>query len=141
MVTKLRFIIQHVMFFALTYGGRFGIQFGHSLPCFSCPYVSGCGGSCYLMALQGKWWGLQMSLADMMTVMGLELLSHLVIFILLIILLNKFWCGWICPFGVFQDWLTYLRRWKFSANWVRRWRIPSTSTVPALFLPKAKLFP
>lgn len=110
MVTKLRLITQHVMFFALTYGGRFGIRFGHSLPCFSCPYVSGCGGSCYLMALQGNWWGLQMSTTDMMTAMGLESLAHLGIFILLVILLNKFWCGWICPFGVVQDWLTYLRR-------------------------------
>lgn len=110
MVTNLRLMTQHVMFLVLTYGGRFGIQLGHSLPCFSCPYVSGCGGSCYLMALQGKWWGLQMSLANMMTAIGLDLLSHLGIFILLVIILNKFWCGWICPFGTVQDWLTYLRR-------------------------------
>nr|NJM04411.1 4Fe-4S binding protein [Desulfobacula sp.] len=110
MVTKLRLITQHIMFIVLTYGGRFNIQLGSSLPCFSCPYVSGCGGACYLMALQGNWSGLQMSWANLTSAMGLDLLSHLGIFVLLVILLNKFWCGWICPFGLFQDWLTYLRR-------------------------------
>ena len=110
MVGKLRLTIQHLLFLVLTYGGRAGIHLGYALPCFSCPFVSGCGGNCYLMALQGHWWGLQMSLADMMSVMGLEALGQAGIFILLVVFLNKFWCGWICPFGTVQDWLTYLRR-------------------------------
>ncbi len=111
MVTNLRLITQHLMFVVLTYGGRFGVSLGNSLPCFSCPYVFGCGGGCYLMALQGNWWGLQMSWDNLTSVMGLQLLSHLGVFILLVILLNKYWCGWICPFGTLQDWFTYLRRW------------------------------
>ncbi len=110
MVTRIRLITQHIMFLVLTYGGRFGIQLGSSLPCFSCPYVTGCGGGCYLMSLQGNWWGLQMSSANLMSAMGLDLLAHLGVFILLVIVLNKFWCGWICPFGLIQDWLTSLRR-------------------------------
>lgn len=109
-VTGLRLWTQHILFVVLTFGGRFGIHLGHSLPCFSCPYVSGCGGGCYLMVLQWNWRGLQMSAANMMSVMGLDALFRLGIFILLILLLGKFWCGWICPFGTFQDWLALLRK-------------------------------
>jgi ferredoxin-type protein NapH len=110
MVSKLRLITQHLLFLVLTYGGRGGIHLGNVLPCFSCPYVSGCGGNCYLMAIQGHWWGLQMPLVEMISTQGMEALTHLGLFIVLIILLNKFWCGWICPFGTVQDWLTLLRK-------------------------------
>lgn len=110
MVARLRFFTQHILFLALTYGGRVGFHLGYALPCLSCPYIPGCGGSCYLMALQGHWWGLQMSLAAMSTPMGLEALFKLGFFFLLAIVLNKFWCGWICPFGTVQDWLTFLRK-------------------------------
>jgi polyferredoxin len=126
------------MFFVLTYGGRYGIQFGHSLPCFSCPYVSGCGGSCYLMALQGNWWGLQMSTANMMTSMGSDMLLHLGIFILLVVLLNKFWCGWICPFGTLQVWLSWLRK-KLAIretqfNWLTRDRLKAVKWILLAYL-------
>ena len=110
MVSNLRFISQHLLFLVLTYGGRVGIHLGHALPCLSCPFVTGCGGSCYLMAMQGHWWGLQMSLADMMSPLGMGALVHLGIFVVLIMLLSKFWCGWICPFGTVQDWLTFVRK-------------------------------
>ncbi len=110
MVFKLRLIVQHLFFVLLTYGGRFGFHMGFALPCFSCPFVMGCGGSCYLLSLQGNWWGLQMALANWGTVMGLQALYYLGLFVLLTLALNKFWCGWICPFGTLQDWFTYLRR-------------------------------
>ncbi len=110
MVAKLRLITQHVMFVLLTYGGRFGVDLGYALPCFSCPFVSGCGGSCYLLALQWNWIGVQMSWANMMTVMGVKALAYLGLFFLLAAVLNKFWCGWVCPFGLVQDWLTALRK-------------------------------
>ena len=138
MINGLRLITQHILFLTLTYGGRIGIGLGHSLPCFSCPYVSGCGGSCYLMALQGNWWGLQMAWADLTTTMGLQLLSHLGVFILLIILLNKYWCGWICPFGTIQDWLTYLRRWlgirEAQFSWRTRDRLKAIKWVLLAYL-------
>jgi polyferredoxin len=110
MVSKLRFITQHLFFLVLTYGGHFGVRLGHALPCFACPYVAGCGGHCYLMALQGHIWGVGMAASDMLTAMGLEALLYLGLFILLAALLGKAWCGWICPFGTVQDWLTFLRR-------------------------------
>ncbi len=110
MVLKIRLIVQHVMFVALTYGGRVGIDLGYALPCFSCPYVRGNGGGCYLMCLQGNWRGLQMSMANWTTSLGMDALGYLGLFFLLTMLLNKSWCGWICPFGTLQDWLTCLRK-------------------------------
>lgn len=105
-----RRLVQHLCFTVLTYGGRFGVHLGYALPCLSCPFVTGCGGGCYLMALQGYWLGLQMSLVSMISAVGLEALWHLVLFIVLILLLGKLWCGWICPFGLLQDWLSMLRQ-------------------------------
>jgi polyferredoxin len=32
------------------------------------------------------------------------------VFILLVALLGKVWCGWVCPMGLVQDWVTFLRR-------------------------------
>lgn len=36
-------------------------------------------------------------------------LAWLGLFVVLVALLGKLWCGWICPFGLVQDWLTKLR--------------------------------
>jgi polyferredoxin len=40
----------------------------------------------------------------------LSLLFGLGIFSVLVIVLGKSWCGWLCPFGLVQDWITRLRR-------------------------------
>ncbi len=109
-VNVLRLITQHGMFLLLTYGGRVGISLGNALPCLSCPYISGCGGYCYLMAMQSNVWGFAMPLADIWSARGLEALYYLGLFALLAALLSKFWCGWICPFGLIQDWLSLLRK-------------------------------
>jgi polyferredoxin len=37
-------------------------------------------------------------------------LGGLAVFVGLVILLGKSWCGWLCPFGVVQDWLSRIRR-------------------------------
>lgn len=121
MVTRLRFIFQLLFFTLLTYGGRIGIHLSYALPCFSCPYVSGCGGGCYLMALQGSWWGMQMATASLMSQMGIDALLYLGLFLLLSIVLGKFWCGWICPFGTLQDWITRLRKRLGIAEARMRW--------------------
>lgn len=107
---KLRFFIQSVSFAVLTYGGRFGLRFGHFLPCFTCPYVGSCSGHCYLMALQGPHWGFQIPLAELTGMWGMRALGMFAGFFLLTILLSKTWCGWICPFGTFQDWISFLRK-------------------------------
>lgn len=107
---QLRFLVQHLSFFILMYGGRVGLRLGSALPCFACPYVKGCAGYCYLMGLQGPWIGLGMPLAAATGVWGLRALGWLLVFVLLVVVLGKIWCGWICPFGTISDWVGTARR-------------------------------
>ena len=107
-ISRSRLIVQHLFFLVLTYGGRFGLFLGSALPCFSCPYVTGCAGHCYLMGLQG-FIGLSLG-SKIFGMAGLQALMYFVLFVLLVALLGKTWCGWICPFGLVQDWLAILRK-------------------------------
>ncbi|ABK98900.1 4Fe-4S binding protein [Pelobacter propionicus] len=128
-LTRSRLLVQSLSFGILTYGGRFGLNLGHALPCLSCPYVNGCGGHCFLMALQGSFWGVQASLSALAGPRGLETLRMLALFILLALQLSKLWCGWICPFGTLQDALTWVRsrlgipeaRWSWATSDRLRW--------------------
>ncbi|MCP4119960.1 MAG: 4Fe-4S binding protein, partial [Desulfobacteraceae bacterium] len=40
----------------------------------------------------------------------LEVLFKFLVFLVLVSVLSKIWCGWICPFCTFQDWITLLRK-------------------------------
>jgi polyferredoxin len=106
---RLHLIIQHLSFLILMYGGRIGIHLGPAVPCFSCPYVYGCGGNCYLMGLQG-YIGFGLTANQLFGFQGLRALFWFIIFILLVAALGKLWCGWVCPFGLVSDWLTALRK-------------------------------
>lgn len=109
MVDNLRSLIQTLMFVFWTYGGRAGVNLGYSVPCFSCPYVSGCAGHCYLMALQGQW-SLAFLFSGLLSYKSFKVVLYFLLFVLLAILLSKLWCGWVCPFGTLQDWLAQLRK-------------------------------
>jgi polyferredoxin len=110
MIDTLRLITQNFMFVLLTYGGRINLKLGNSLPCFSCPYVHGCAGSCFLMALQGHGpWGFGY-FAELLSYQGVQLFLCFALFCVLTVLLSKMWCGWICPFGTLQDWLSKARK-------------------------------
>jgi len=109
-LSRARLSAQSLSFLILTYGGRFGLDLGHALPCLSCPYVNGCGGHCFLMALQGSFWGMQATLPALTGPRGLETLKMTALFIVLAIPLAKLWCGWICPFGTVQDIITWTRK-------------------------------
>lgn len=107
---KLRLWVQAVSFVLLTYGGRIGIHLGYALPCFSCPFVGGCGGYCFLMLLQRVGiFGIG-AFDKVFTYIGLKNMLWSVAFIVAALALSKLWCGWICPFGTVQDMLAGLRR-------------------------------
>lgn len=105
-ISRLRLIIQLLAFFLLVYGGYLFIHIGSSVPTFACPYNNGCPGSCYLISLQHQ---AHITWADMIGFRGLALLKGLAVFVLLFIIINKSWCGFICPLGTIQDWITKLR--------------------------------
>lgn len=135
---RFRSLVQVVTFGVLTYGGHWGLRLGHFLPCFACPYVGGCSGHCYLMALQGSQWGFQMSFAGLLSIWGGRALLMFLGFFLLTVILSKTWCGWICPFGTLQDWISSLRR-RFNVResefpWRRRNKLKPVKYVLLLFL-------
>ncbi len=110
MVERLRLISQHLSFILFMYGGRVGISLGNSLPCFSCPFVSGCAGHCYLMVLQRSSVGFQTAFEALMSPAVVHLLWPFGLFLLWFIPLSKLWCAWLCPFCLFQDWITMIRK-------------------------------
>lgn len=110
MVEKVRLITQHLSFVLLIYGGRLGIGLGNSLPCFACPYVGGCAGHCYLMVLQRSSVGFQTTFEALFSSAAANILYPFALFLLFFLPLSKLWCGWLCPFCLFQDWITMLRK-------------------------------
>ncbi len=105
---RLRWLVQHICFAVLMYGGAAGIRLGWALPCFACPYVVTCGGNCYLMGLQGVI-GFALRPEQVLGGPGLRAVLYFLLFTLLVVLFGKLWCGWVCPFGLVQDWLTRIR--------------------------------
>ena len=81
-------------FLLLTYGGRVGIHLGSALPCFSCPYINGCGGYCFLLLFQQVGiFGLA-AYDQLFTYNGLRNLMWFLVFAVLCLLFSKLWCGW-----------------------------------------------
>jgi polyferredoxin len=110
MVERIRLIVQHASFLLFIYGGRLGIHLGDSIPCLACPYVSGCGGNCYLMVLQRSTVGFQVTFDYLFSAAALNIVYPFAVFLLFFLPLSKLWCGWLCPFCLFQDWITLLRK-------------------------------
>jgi ferredoxin-type protein NapH len=87
---------------------------GLPLPVFGCYYACGRTFTCPLWQLQtyiypfwnaGRGWGVNYDVG------GLERLAIVVgIIVVAAVLLGRFWCGWICPFGLFMDLITRLRK-------------------------------
>lgn len=109
-IDRIRMLVQAGSFLLLTYGGRIGIHLGYAIPCFSCPYVPGCGGYCFLMFLQRVGIFGIAAWDQMLTYVGLQNLMWFGVFAILAGVFSKIWCGWICPFGTVQDLLSALRR-------------------------------
>ena len=106
-LNRVRFWIQLSTFVLFIYGGYFALDFGSSLPIFACPYNEGTAGACFFMPLQHR---LGMDPNFLFGFAGMAVLSGLIVFVLWFIFLNKGWCGFVCPFGTLQDWITALRK-------------------------------
>jgi len=87
---------------------------GLPIPAFACYYPCGKTATCPLWQIQtyiypfwdaGRGWGVNYAIS------GLERLAIVFGFVILLsIILGKFFCGWICPFGLYLDLVTRLRK-------------------------------
>jgi polyferredoxin len=108
-VSRFRTWFQVGAFVLLVYGGSlWAIDLGNNLPTFACPFAGdGRGGSCFLFPLQHM---LNVPLVRSAAGAFIGLLMSLVTFLVWFAVLNKAWCGWFCPLGTLQDWLSRLRQ-------------------------------
>ena len=105
---RFRFWFQFVAFVLFVYGGYFAIDLGSRLPFFSCGYnQEGRAGVCYLLPLQHQ---LSQPWPRLFSLASIAVLTGFLVFALWFIVLNKGWCGYVCPLGTVQDWITALRR-------------------------------
>jgi polyferredoxin len=100
-----------------------GVPFpdGLSVPTMACYYPSGRTMTCALWQIQsyffpfwtaGKGWGV------IYTISGLErLIIVFSIVIIMSVVLGRFFCGWICPFGFYMDLITRLRKTLKVRHW------------------------
>lgn len=106
-INRFRFYFQIGALGLLLYGGYLAIDITSSIPTFSCVFVENRVATCYLFPLQHQ---VNMPFKQYISGRGIGLLTGLMTFFLLLILLNKAWCGYICPLGTVQDWITRLRK-------------------------------
>ncbi len=105
-IDRFRFYVQILAFGVLMYGGYLAVDVGTQLPAFACPFASGAGGTCYLYPLQHQ---TNLPLDQLFGGRGIGLLKGLGGFLIFFLVLNKAWCGFVCPLGTVQDWMTRLR--------------------------------
>jgi len=105
-LSRFRLIVQILAFLLLIYGGYASIHIGTSIPTFACPYNQECPGTCYLISAQHQ---LHNTWSDLFGYRGKAFLIGFFTFILLFLVINKAWCGYVCPLGTIQDWITKLR--------------------------------
>lgn len=101
-VSRLRWMILTISFVVLMFGAYLGLRLGYSLPTFSCCYVNSRAGTCFMLSLQ-------QAIADFTFDGMLVFLKRLLLFSLLVIVIGRAWCGWVCPLGFIQDLLFSLR--------------------------------
>ncbi|MBT3301293.1 MAG: 4Fe-4S binding protein [Bacteroidetes bacterium] len=106
-ISRFRTIIQILSFILIMYGGYAAITISERIPTFACPYATGSAGTCYLIAMQH---GLHITWADFASYRGFGFYTGLLIFLAWFIVFNKSWCGFVCPLGSIQDWITKLRK-------------------------------
>lgn len=107
-LNRFRFWLQLAMFALLVNGGYLAVDLGSRLPMFSCGFnEEGRAGVCYLLPLQHQ---LSRTWPQLFSIAGMSVLTGFGVFFLWFMVLNKGWCGYVCPLGTIQDWITALRR-------------------------------
>ena len=106
-IRKFRFWIQLFFFIIFVYGGYLAIDLGREIPVFSCGYDREAGGVCYFMPLQHQ---LARPWDRLFSIASIGVLTAFLTFLLWFIVFNKAWCGYACPLGTAQDWITALRK-------------------------------
>lgn len=119
-VRRIRFLVQIISFLLLIYGGYVGLRFKNFLPMWACTNPSNYSAACYLLPLQRLQEGLSVYPLDYHRTMPFPgyvimwgwwaYLSFFLSLIVFAIVFNKTWCGWFCPFGTFQDWISSIRK-------------------------------
>jgi len=104
---KFRFWLQLFFFIILVYGGYMAIDLGRNLPIFSCGYARETGGNCYFLGVQHQ---LARPWSRLFSYASIGVLTGFLTFLLWFIVFNKAWCGYACPLGTIQDWITSLRK-------------------------------
>ena len=133
---RFRFWFQLIAFILLVYGGAIGFDLGNKLPTFACIYnPEYTGGKCFLGMLQHD---LRHPLPMYLGYAGFTILISLGVFILWLVLLNKSWCGFMCPLGTMQDWMSMLREKMHirysSYTWPNRKKIQSIKYILLILL-------
>jgi len=105
-ISRFRVVFQILAFLLLIYGGYASIHIGTSIPTFACPYNQESPGTCYLISAQHQ---LHNTWPDLSGFRGKAFLIGFFTFIGLFLVINKAWCGYVCPLGTLQDWITKLR--------------------------------
>jgi len=105
-ISRFRVVFQILAFLLLIYGGYASIHIGTSIPTFACPYNQESPGTCYLISAQHQ---LHNTWSDLIGFRGKAFLIGFFTFIGLFLVINKAWCGYVCPLGTLQDWITKLR--------------------------------
>lgn len=98
-----RTIIQALATFILSYSAFITGQGSSTLiPVFQCVYVSGksANGICKTLTKSER----------LLTNMDLSTGISLLMVVVMVLVLGKIWCGYLCPFGFFQDLLTMIRK-------------------------------
>jgi ferredoxin-type protein NapH len=102
---------------SLLVGSNFlGNQFpdGFSVPILACYYPSGRTVTCPLWQLQAyifPFWNFPRGYGVLYSTSGLEKIGIVIgLIALAAIILGRFFCGWICPFGLYMDVLTRIRK-------------------------------
>lgn len=107
-LNRFRLWTQIATFVLLVYGGHALINLSGYLPTFACGFNSpGRGGMCFLIPLQSY---LARPPRELLGITGFLLVMGTGIFLAWFLVLNKAWCGYVCPLGTIQDWITALRR-------------------------------